>query len=99
MPPVLRFLTTFIAGFVGNQVKDGLTPVAPYLRKLALGTVLILVSVGFWLMGVLFLAVSLFFALSTLDAYVQAALWSLAACWGIALVILLTGVSMVRKPR
>lgn len=96
---LLKLIAGTVADFTAGEIKSALSPLAPYLRKLGVGFVIILVSFAFWFTGLLFLLVGLFLYLSHLDAYLAAALW----CGVISLLgaggLLLAGLKMLKSPR
>jgi len=88
----------YIATRLEQAAKTALSPIAPYLRKLALGTVLILVSASGFMIG-LFAAMAALFLLIAGLPYADAAGWCALAAIGCSLLITLTGASLIKPPR
>ncbi len=88
----------YVAARLEQAAKEALSPVAPYLRRLALGTVMIFVSTtGFMLALCAFIA-ALFLVLAGLP-YAAAVAYTGLASLGTSLIITIWGASMVRPPR
>jgi hypothetical protein len=88
----------YIATRLEQVAKDALSPIAPYLRKLAIGTVLVLVSTAGFIMGLCGAMVALFLLIADLP-YADAAGWCALASFGVSLLLTLSGASMIRPPR
>ncbi len=73
---LVHLLADKIAGHVTSHVKSGLSPVAPYLRKLSMGILLIVVSLFGWIFGLLFLVMGIFFYFGQLSNFVEPAFWA-----------------------
>lgn len=96
---MFSFVTDRISDSIADAIKAGLAPLAAYLRMLAGGVLLVLLSVFAWSITVVFLALALFFAIGPSEAYAIPALWT-ALCSGLlAIVLLLFGLGMIRRPR
>ena len=96
---MFSLLTDIATAKLEQTVKEAVAPLPFYLRKLAIGTVVIALSlIGFALMF-LFLAASVFLGLSHLATYAYAALWTSLVSFGVGLIFLIAGILTVRKPR
>ena len=84
---------------INREIKAALSPVAPYLRKLSLGMLVIVLSFGLWLLGLLFLLISLFVYLGGLDAYFHPALWTSLISFLLGLLTVMGGLKLLRRPR
>lgn len=84
---------------VRDIVRDAVSPLGPYLRRLSLGSAFILLAALGFGAGLIFLLIACYLALSTATTPVAAALWTalVAVSGGIAL--LLTGLRNLRKPQ
>jgi hypothetical protein len=93
-----RLLFRYLTAPVEASLKAAVSPLAPYLRRIALGAGLILVGVillapvGF--MGIL----AIFFAVAELP-YVVAALWAAFGFAVLSLICIFVGFRLARKPR
>ena len=92
-------LLTRLGTRIEAELKGALSPVGPYLRRLGIGFVILIVSGGLWMSGFTFLAISLFFHFSSLGVYTHASL--LTALWAALIGALLTaiGLALLRRPR
>ncbi len=81
---VIRLLAEKTADRVSNEVKNSLTPIAPYLRRITSGIALIIVSALLWFVGFFFLLVSFFFYISAMNDYSIPALWTGLIGWFIS---------------
>lgn len=94
----LSWLRDYVRDAVERGIKEALAPLAPYLRKLAGGVILMALSLFAFSLVLLSLAGALFFALAGLP-YAIAALWTALIFFVIGLAILGAGAGMVRRPR
>ena len=99
MEPLLRLLAEHIAGRISSTVKAGVAPLGPYLRKLSVGVLMVLLSAPLWFTGVLFLLVSLYLSTSHLGSFLVPGLWTAGASFLIALVLTGVGIGMLKAPR
>jgi hypothetical protein len=99
MEPLLRLLAENIANRIASGVKAGVAPLGPYLRRLSLGVLMVLLSAPLWFTGVLFLLVSLYLSTSHLGSFMVPGLWTAGACFLVALVLTGVGMGMLRPPR
>lgn len=86
-----------IAQEVEYGLKRALQPVGPYLRKLAVGMVLIVLSTTFFVLGILAGAGAVFLALAELP-YATPAGWSALIFSGAGLLLIMMGAANVRRP-
>ena len=96
---LIQNLTSNVAEKIASEVKAGLSPVGPYLRRLALGVVFILASLFAWVLGLAFAAVSFFVYLANQPTYDLPALYTALLCFLVALVLVLAGLLCLRRPR
>lgn len=80
-------------------IKHILRPVAPYLRKLGGGLIVLLLSTFLWALSLFSLAVALFCKLSGLLLYVGPALYVFLAAALCGLLLVVIGSQLLRRPR
>jgi hypothetical protein len=98
--PLLKMIAgTALADYVADGLKSGISPLAPYIRRLTTGVLIVLVSALAWLSGLFFALISLFIYLSDLDQYLPAALWTTGACFLVGFIMVFFGFRLIRKPR
>ncbi len=83
---------------VEDAIKQAVSPLAAYAKRLSGGVVLMLLSVWTLSLMLFFLACSLFCEIANLP-YVAASLWTAGAAFILSLLLVLIGVSMMKKPR
>ncbi|HSI20286.1 MAG TPA: hypothetical protein VLA04_01065 [Verrucomicrobiae bacterium] len=89
-----RYLTDQVEG----AMKDAVSPLAPYLRRIALGVTCIVLSIlGFSLM-LMSAGVAIFLGLAGLP-YAEAALWTTLIFAFLGAFILMIGLTFTKKPR
>jgi hypothetical protein len=100
---IFKLLTALLsenaAKKVVDNVKDGLSPLAPYMRKVSVGVTMVIVSAFTWSLTVALLLAGLFLHLGKVDAYVAPALWTGFACFGISLILVIGGLRIIKAPR
>lgn len=84
---------------VQRALKLALQPIAPYLRKLGGGLVVLLLSTFLWALSLFALAVSLFCKLANLLVYVAPALYVCLAAALCGLLLVGIGSNLLRRPR
>ena len=82
-----------------QALKRAVQPLPLYLRKLAVGTVLILLSSFGFSLTILFLSIALFLGLANYTVLAYSALWCSLATTLIAALLLGIGLLTVRKPK
>lgn len=82
-----------------NRMKDAVAPVAPYLRRLMTGVVMMFSGIGALWLGLIFLALAVFTQLLDLGLYTMPAVWTGLIFIGIGLILFGAGLLMIRKPR
>jgi ABC-type uncharacterized transport system fused permease/ATPase subunit len=87
-----------ILDIVESAIREALSPVIPYLRKLVAGALVVALSIFAFSLTLFSAAGALFFAFAGLP-YVIAALWTAAIFFVIGLAFFGTGMAMLRKPR
>ncbi len=97
---MFKFFGALLEEQIEYSVKRAVSPLAPYLKKLAAGVVLILIAGGISLFGFLFLLVALFFSLTdNLTLYAVPALWTAASCLGTGILLSVFAGSFLKRPR
>ncbi|CAN5194687.1 hypothetical protein BH11PAT4_BH11PAT4_6000 [soil metagenome] len=97
---MLRFLGSLVEDQLEYSVKRAISPLAPYLKKLVGGAVVVILASGMALFGLLFLAVAVFFSLAeTLTAYAAPATWVGGGLLAIAVLLTVVGAQQLRSPR
>lgn len=96
---LLSFFSDKAADTLAREIKAGISPLAPYLRRISIGVVLILLSVLAWFSGLFFLLVSLFVYLSNLSQYLLPALLTSLTCFVVGFLFVFFGFRFVRRPR
>lgn len=89
----------YLLDIVNDQAKRLFRPIAEYLRRLGIGLAILIVSAIAWSASLVFLLLTLFFALSEYHNLVLPAFWTAAASICVGIVFLLVGLTLVRKPR
>lgn len=84
---------------IADEIKSGISPLAPYLRRLSTGLVVVLMSALAWFIGLAGLVITFFFYLSDLNRYILPALYTSLVCWGIGLILVYLGFRLLKKPR
>jgi len=99
----MRFLTDLIEGFlldlVGSSLKKAFRPVADYMRRISAGVVILIVSSVAWIASLVFLLLTLFFALSDYHNLALPAFWTGLASIIVGTIMVLIGLRLVRRPR
>lgn len=96
---IVDIATGRIADRVSHEIKRGVSPLAPYLRRLAIGATLLISSALLWFTCFTFLMLGLFFGIASVRTYVAPALWTSLVTGLIALWMSVGGLGMLRKPR
>lgn len=97
---MFKLIGSLLEEQIEYSVKRAISPLAPYLKRLTSGVVLILIAGGISLFGFLFILVSLFFSLTdTLAAYAVPALWTSASCFGLTVLLAVISSSLLKRPR
>ena len=99
MENLFKVATGLIMEKFSNEVKATLSPVGPYLKMISLGVLLVLLSFGLWFMGLVFLLISLFLYLGDVTAYLNPALWTSLTSILLGLILVLSGIKLLRRPR
>jgi hypothetical protein len=92
-------LSELLGSHIERTVKEAIAPLPFYIRKLALGATVILLSVVGLGLTFLFLLMALFFAIANYHALVVPALWTSLISTVAGLLCLWIGFTLVRKPR
>jgi hypothetical protein len=96
-------LITFLLGRLGDAVertvKDAVMPVAPYLRRLSTGAMLVVLSSLIFAVGLVCLSVALFFALLGYPDFALASLWTGLIGLGVGIFVVSWGLRLLRSPR
>jgi len=95
----LSALSDIATAQIEQTIKEAVSPLPFYLRKLAFGTVIIVLSLFGLGLAFLFLAVALFFAVANYHTLAIASLWTSLLSGLIGASFLVIGIQLVRKPR
>ncbi len=96
---IIQLVMSYAAMEAQNRMKEAISPVAPYLRRLMFGVALTLSGVvGIWL-ALIFFAASLFLGLTDMTNYVMPAVWTGLIFLGIGLICFGAGIITIRRPR
>ena len=95
---MVRVLQRALTTILEKALKEAMMPLAPFLRRLASGAALVVLSMLGFALTLLYLTVSFFCAVADLP-YAIAFLWTALASGLVSAVVLAIGVSMIRKPR
>lgn len=79
-------------------VREAVSPLGPYLRRLSLGSAFVLLAALGFGAGIIFLLVACYLALTAATTPVAAALWTALVAILSGLVLLVTGLRNLRKP-
>jgi hypothetical protein len=96
---ILQVLTSLLSDRIETATKTALAPLAPYLRRIALGVTLVILSSVAFIFTMLFIATGLFLSLSNYAALSEAALWTALPCGVVGAISLFWGLSIIRPPR
>lgn len=96
---ILRGVTAGIAEEIENAAKSAVSPLAPYMRRLATGMIVAVCSAFSFAGALLFAAVSLFLKIADHGDLAVAALWTAGALLLIGALILSLGFSFLKRPR
>lgn len=88
----------YVASQVESAIKEAVAPLAPYLRRLSFGFVLVFLAAVAWQLTLLFLGAALFLSLVHYP-YPEAALWTAGAFFLLGGVLAVFGMGTMRKPR
>lgn len=95
----VNLLLDYIATEAELRLKMAVSPVAPFLRKLMVGSVLILSSVFSFAIALLALAGCVFALFSNKNEMALDALYTALVFAGVGGVLIAIGLNLVRKPR
>lgn len=82
---------------VESALKDALTPLAPFFRRVAIGGGILIVSAHSFGLAIIGLTIALFSAFAHLP-YVAAGLWTALCLFGLSIILFLIGLYFTRKP-
>ena len=92
-------LSEIISERIENTVKQAVSPLPGYLRKLASGVIVIVLSIGAFVAALIFLALGFFFAVANYHTFMVASLWTSLVAGLTAILIFMIGLLFLRKPR
>lgn len=96
---IVRALRAYVSSEIEGVLKDALSPVAPYLRTLSIGSVLVIVSAVAFSLSLLFSGGALFFMISHFEDLAVAAVWSAVFFLVVGCAFVAAGFRLIRKPR
>lgn len=96
---LVQLALAYAANEAQHRMKEAISPIAPYLRRLMTGVAIVLASLGAIWLGLIFLALSLFVQLLELPNYTMPAVWTGVIFIGVGLIGFGSGLLLIRKPR
>jgi hypothetical protein len=87
------------ADYLTKELKARVPPIGFYVKKFALGSLIILGSLVFWASGILFALLAAFFAFSDLARLTAPALWTALISCGLGTIAVLIGKSQLSPKR
>lgn len=81
---------------VESALRDAISPLAPFVRRLAVGGVILIVSAHSFGLAIIGLSIALFSGFANLP-YVSAGLWTALCLLGFSLILLAFGLYFTRK--
>jgi uncharacterized membrane protein YphA (DoxX/SURF4 family) len=96
---IIQLVMSYAAMEAQSRMKEAISPVAPYLRRLMVGVVIMLSGIGAMWLGFIFLALSVFTQLLELPDFTMPALWTGLIFIGVGLILFGSGLLMIRRPR
>jgi fatty acid desaturase len=95
---IVSMFGEYLSATIERSIKEAVSPLAPYLRKLAMGAVFIAIGIiSLWIV-LIALAAAVFLGFAGL-AYWAAALWTALVFGGFGLVVMALGFGSMKKPR
>ena len=98
MAQLVELFVTRSLQYVREEIRLALSPIAPYLRKLGVGLLLVLMSALAWFAGLIFFLLTLFFYFADVAKWLYPALWTGLVSWAVAIIFVLWGMSFLKKP-
>ena len=96
---IFTVLSDIIGERIEATVKQAVSPLPGYLRKLASGMLVIILSIGAFVSALIFLALGFFFAVANFHTLMVASLWTSLVAGLTAILIFMIGLLLLRKPR
>lgn len=96
---VINRLIEHIRELIADAVKEALSPLAPYLKMLATGTIYVIIAGSLMYLVLLFAGAGLFLVLSEYYKMAYAAFWTSGAYLALSVILMIVGYSKIRKPR
>ncbi len=96
---IFNLIRELITDEVERGIKNAVAPVGPWLRKLSTGVLLISLSAWAFALCLLFATTALFLSLAQQPQYALAAIITSLPCFVLALMLVMLGVSRIKKPR
>ncbi|MEI6478322.1 MAG: hypothetical protein WCO52_05050 [bacterium] len=95
---LVNLAKAYLTNQIEDSIKEAISPLAPYLRRLAFGTVIVLLATPALVLCLLALVGAVFLAFAGLP-YVAASLWTALVCFGAGIVLALIGAMLLKSPR
>jgi len=99
MNPLFRLLAGHLGDQVEHSLKRAFSPVAPYLRRLAMGVVFLFLGALCFSLTLILLGTALFAHISGYSHLVDGALWTALVFAVLCSVFGASGIRMLRRPR
>lgn len=97
---MFRLLMALLEDRIEYSVKRAVSPLAPYLKRVASGLIFFALACVSLSLALLFSAMGLFFILAdSLNVFAPPALWISLGAFLLALVFLASGLGRLKKPR
>ena len=95
---VSDYLSVQMVEKIGGQVKEGVSSIVTPLKKMAIGFVILLLSLPLWFTGFIFLLMAMFFSISETRVFIPSSLWTSAISFLLALLVTVLGLGTMRRP-
>ena len=92
-------ITSIISDRLEGAAKNALAPVAPYLRRITIGALLIILSAVVFALTLLFISAGMFLSLSGYDTLSEAAFWTALPGAVVGGLLIFWGIYIIRPPR
>ena len=99
MKGLLGLVQAYLFDLALEKTKEALIPAGKILRRFTIGAVVIMVSSIAWTASLIFLMMSLFFSLSPYGTLAGPALWTGLGAVAVGVILVLIGLTLLRKPR
>jgi len=99
MESIVQLIANYLGRQVERSVKQGIAPAVPYLRGLAFGVALVLVSAPLFSLAFIAIGGAVFAAFAGYNHFIVPALWTALVFAVIAILVLTMGLGKIRRPR